>query len=388
MADHGLRIVIAGAGIAGLAAALRLQRDGHRVLVVERAAERRTGGYLVNLLGPGFDAADALGLAPALRERDQGIFTSRLVRADGSTKLTMPAALAQESIGSHALTVFRGDLEAVLFEALGDTAEPRFGTTITAVSDGAAGAGPLHIALSDGTEHDADLLIGADGLHSGVRELAFGPADDCLRSLGHAVIAFPMDGAPDGLPEQTASTFIDVGRTAAVFRPRDGAPSAFFTYRTSEAPRDPVEALNAHFGDLSGPVHEAARRSADTDDAYVDSVSQVVMDTWSRGGVVLLGDAAWCVSLFAGHGAGLALAGADRLARALADHPGDLGTALRTWESGLRSDVRTRQREARIGMARFAPPTRAHQRMQDLMIRALAAPILGPALLRVMNRTR
>ena len=82
--EHPLRIVIAGAGIAGLATALRLHRDGHRVLVAERAPARRTGGYLVNLLGPGFDAAERLGLVPALRERDQGIFTSLLVRADGS----------------------------------------------------------------------------------------------------------------------------------------------------------------------------------------------------------------------------------------------------------------------------------------------------------------
>ncbi|KXP03940.1 FAD-dependent oxidoreductase [Tsukamurella pseudospumae] len=384
MADHELRIVIAGAGIAGLAAALRLQRDGHRVLVVERAAERRTGGYLVNLLGPGFDAADALGLVPALRERDQGIFTSLLVRADGSTKTTMPAALAEQSLGSRALTVFRGDLEAVLFEALGGAAEVRFGTSVTAVTDGAAG--PLQVTLSDGSEHEADLLIGADGLHSGVRELVFGPKAQYVRDLGHAVIAFPMEAAPEGLPEQTASTFIDVGRTAAVFRPRGGAPSAFFTYRTDETPRGPVEALAEHFGDLSGPVHEAARWSADTDDAYVDSVSQVVMDAWSRGRVVLLGDAAWCVSLFAGHGAGLALAGADRLGAALLDHPGELSDAAREWETGLREEVRTRQRQARAGMARFAPPSRFHVHVQDLMIRALTAPVVGGLLMRGLHR--
>lgn len=382
--DRSLRVVIAGAGIAGLATALRLHRDGHSVLVVERAPARRSGGYLVNLLGPGFDAAETLGLVAALREHDQGIFTSRLVRADGSTRLTLPAALAEQSLGSRALTVFRGDLEAVLWDAIGGAVDVRFGTTVAAIDDADGG---LRVTLSDGTVDDADLLVGADGLHSGVRALAFGPAEDVVRDLRHAVAAFPLDAAPDGLPEQTASTFIDVGRTAAVFHPRSHVPSAFFTYRTETVDGSPAEALAAHFGDLSGPVHEAARRSAGAEDAYFDSVSQVVMDAWSRGRVVLVGDAAWCVSLFAGHGAGLAIAGADGLGRALTDHPGDLASALRTWEEELRPEVTTRQRQARAGMARFAPPSRLHLGAQNLMIRMLTVPVVGATLLRAMSRT-
>ena len=386
--EHSLRIVIAGAGIAGLATALRLHRDGHRVLVVERAPARRTGGYLVNLLGVGFDAADELGLVPALRTRDQGVFTSLLVRADGSTKLTMPAALAEQSLGSRALTVFRGDLEAALHDALDGAVEIRFGTTVT----GADEADGLRVTLSDGTVHDADLLVGADGLHSRVRDLAFGPAPEFVRDLQHAVAAFPLDAAPEGLPVQTASTFIDVGRTAAVFRPREHAPSAFFTYRTATAEADaagsPADALAAHFGDLTGPVHEAIRGAAGAEDGYFDSASQVVMDAWSSGRIVLVGDAAWCVSLFAGHGAGLALAGADRLGRALSEHPEDIRAALEAWEAGLRPEVAQRQRQARAGMARFAPPSRLHLGVQDLMIRALTAPLVGPALLRLMSRAQ
>ncbi|KXP10976.1 monooxygenase [Tsukamurella pulmonis] len=387
--DGPLRILIAGAGIAGLAAALRLRRDGHHVLLVERAPARRTGGYLVNLLGPGFDAAEALGLVPALRDRDQGIFSSVLVRADGSTKLTMPAALAEQSLGSRALTLVRGDLEAVLHDALDEGAPIRFGTTVTGI-DGPPD-GPLRITLSDGTEHEVDLLVGADGLHSGVRDLAFGPPGGYVRDLDHAVAAFPLDPPPAALPEQTAATFIDVGRTAAVFRPRRGVPSAFFTYRTTSASADvaggTASALAAHFGDLSGSVHEAVRRSAGVDGAYFDTVSQVVMGAWSAGRVVLLGDAAWCVSVFAGHGAGLALAGADRLGRAIADRPGDVAAALRSWEEDLRPEVAARQRHARAGMARFAPPSRLHLGAQNLMIRMLTAPVVGPSLLRAVSRT-
>ncbi|WP_019200427.1 FAD-dependent oxidoreductase [Tsukamurella sp. 1534] len=315
-----MHVLIAGAGIAGLATALRLTRDGHRVTIVERAPARRSGGYLVNLLGSGFDAAEALDLVSALREHDQGVFTSNLVRTDGTTRLRMPAALAETSLGDRAITLFRGDLESVLYESVRERAELRFGTTVTAVSD--HGADPVRVTLSDDTALDADLVIGADGLHSGVRRLVFGPDSDAVVPLDHVVGAVPLDSPPAGLAEQTADTFIDVGRTAAAFRPRGHRASVFFTYRTNAVDHDlaagPAAAVAERFGDLGGGLGEALDRAGDAGDVYFDAVSHVVLPSWSRGRVALLGDAAWCVSLFAGHGAGLALAGADRLGAALA----------------------------------------------------------------------
>src|SRR6187455_574323 len=109
------RAVIVGAGVAGLATALRLGRDGWDTVVVERAPARRSGGYVVNLLGPGYDAAERLGLLPALAERDLGLFTTVLTRADGRAKLTVPAEVAAAALGDRAVSVFRGDLEATLY---------------------------------------------------------------------------------------------------------------------------------------------------------------------------------------------------------------------------------------------------------------------------------
>ena len=127
------RAVIVGSGIAGLAAALRLGRDGWRPLVVERAPQRRSSGYMVNLLGSGYDAAERLGLIPALSERAVGLFTTVLVRADGRPKLTMPSTFAEAALGARTVMVFRGDLEATLYEAAREHAEFRFGTTVSAI---------------------------------------------------------------------------------------------------------------------------------------------------------------------------------------------------------------------------------------------------------------
>ncbi|NUQ86976.1 MAG: FAD-binding protein, partial [Glycomyces artemisiae] len=247
------RALIVGAGIAGLAAALRLHRAGWRTLVVERAPERRSGGYMINLVDGGFDAAEHLGLVPALKERDLGLFTSIIVSADGTAKFAVPEEIVAAAVGPRALTVFRGDLETVLYQAVRDTAEFRFGTTVTAIDQDAGG---VTAVLSDGRTERADLLVGADGLHSATRALVFGPEADHLVDMGHMVGALPLDRPPLGLDEGTGTTFIGVGRTAALISLGPGRSSAFFAYRTDDTAAQlelgAAQALSDAFGDLGG----------------------------------------------------------------------------------------------------------------------------------------
>jgi 2-polyprenyl-6-methoxyphenol hydroxylase-like FAD-dependent oxidoreductase len=113
---------------------------------------------------------------------------------------------------------------------------------------------------------------------------------------------------------------------------------------------------------------------SDPDSAYFDSVSQIAMDSWSRGRVVLIGDAAWCVTLFAGYGAALALSGADLLGEALDEHGDDIPAALADWELRLRPETNKRQATARRGIAQFAPPTKVHIWMNEMVMRAITLP--------------
>ncbi|MEU1748978.1 FAD-dependent oxidoreductase [Micromonospora arida] len=380
------RAVIVGAGIAGLATALRLHRDGWQVLVAERAPARRSSGYMVNLIGPGYDAAERLGLLPALSAADLGLFTTVLVHADGRPKFTVPSAIAEAALGKRALSVFRGDLESSLFEAVRDRVDIRFGTTVTTVDQH---TDHVRVELSDGTIAQADLLVGADGVHSATRTAVFGP--DFRVDLPYLVAAFPLTHPVPGVPESSATTYIGPGRTAAMVNLGPERSSAFFTYRSAEPTADlgsgPVDALRAAFGDLSGGVPDAIDHLAkDPASAYFDAVSQVVMPRWSAGRVVLLGDAAWCVTLFAGHGAALALAGADHLGAALRQHADDLPAALAQWETGLRPEVSKRQALARRGMAQYAPPSRFHVWMSDLTIRAITLPGISGLVRRGIER--
>ncbi|SDE05412.1 FAD-dependent monooxygenase [Glycomyces harbinensis] len=388
--DTGRRAIVIGAGIAGQAAALRLHRAGWRALVVERAPTRRSSGYMVNLVGTGYDAVERLGLLPALAEHDLGAFTSILVRADGSHKFAVPAAVVEAAIGTRMTTVFRGDLETVLHEAVRDSAEFRFGTTVRAIRSERDG---VEVELSDGTTERADLLVGADGLHSSVRRLAFGPESGFRVDLHHMVGAFPLSRVPRDLAEGSGTTFIGPRRTAAVVNLGPGRSSAFFTYRSTDTEADlksgPAQSLSRAFGDLGGGVPDAlAQLRDDPGAAYFDSVSQIAMDAWSRGRVVLLGDAAWCVTLFAGYGAALALTGADRLGGALEAHGGDVPAALADWEARLRPEVVKRQALARRGIVQFAPPTKAHIWMSEMMMRSMRLPGVRTLVRRSIQKAR
>ncbi|WP_280456953.1 FAD-dependent oxidoreductase [Nocardia carnea] len=382
------RVLVVGAGIAGLAAALRLHRQGWDVVLVERAPARRSSGYLVNLHGPGYDAAERLGLVPALAPRDIGFFTSIMVHADGREKFRLPAAVAEAAVGDRALSIFRGDLESALYDAVAGHAEIRFGTTVHTVTQN---ADEVDATLSDGTHIRADLLIGADGVHSRIRELVFGPETGYLVDLGHMVGAFPLEAPPEHVPEGAGTTFIGPGRTAAVMNLGPRRSSTFFAYRCADTRADlelgAAAALTRSFADLGGGVAAALHQlEADPAGAYFDSVGQVVMDRWSDGRIVLLGDAAWCVTVFAGYGAALALDGADRLGSALADHGENIPGALGTWEASLRGEVGKRQTLARRGMSRFAPPTRAHVLAGELMLRAIGLPGLRTLVQRSIQR--
>ncbi|WP_431883769.1 FAD-dependent oxidoreductase [Micromonospora gifhornensis] len=380
------RVVIVGAGIAGLAAAARLGRDGWRTTVVERAPGRRSSGYLVNLLGSGYDAAQRLGLLPALSDRALGSFSTVLVRADGRPKFTVPAALAEATLGPHAMTVFRGDLEAALYDAAREHTDFRFGTTVTAIEQD---ADRVRVTLSDGSTEEADLLVGADGVHSATRTSVFGA--QYRVDLPYVVAAVPLAEPVAEVPESSATTFIGPGRTAAVISLGPGRSSAFFTYRCEdpgwEVARGALDALRAAFADLGGGIPEALRQLAtDPASAYFDQVSQVVMPRWSDGRVLLLGDAAWCVTLFAGHGAALALAGADRLGTALNRPDQDIPTALAGWGAALRPEVVKRQALARRGMHQYAPPSRVHVWLNDVTMRAITLPGVRGVLRRAVER--
>ncbi|MBB6349999.1 FAD-dependent monooxygenase [Nonomuraea muscovyensis] len=368
-----MRAVIIGAGIAGLAAALRLSQIGWDSLIIERAPQRRSGGYAVTFGGIGYDAAERMGILPDLVKRS--FVTEELVyhRPDGRRRFSLTRETIVATTGPRSMTILRGDIETVLYERVHDRAEIRFGTTITAVDQDAHA---VRVTLSDGTVEQADLLIGADGLHSATRALLFGPERDFLLDMEHKVAVYMLDKRPAAIAPGTTGTLSSGGRTAAVISVGDGRNVAFFGYRTAHtAPgEDAATQLRRVYGDLGWVIPEALDGLGRADSVYFDTISQVVAPTWSRGRVVLLGDAAWCVTLFAGYGSALAVGGADRLGTELERHQGDVGAALAAWESALRPEVDKKQKLGRRVKGVYAPANPLLLWLTQLPLRLAALP--------------
>jgi 2-polyprenyl-6-methoxyphenol hydroxylase-like FAD-dependent oxidoreductase len=273
------------------------------------------------------------------------------------------------------MNILRGDVEAVLYEQVHDSTEIRFGTTVTNIDQDDAA---VHASLSDGTVEHADLLIGADGLHSTTRALVFGPEENYRLDLDHMVAVYMLDKRPAAITEGTTGTLSAGGRTIAVISVGDGRTVAFFGYRTDRSPGDPADdphtVLPRVYGDIGWVVPEILAGMRTAESIYFDTISQIVIDRWSHGRVVLLGDAAWCVTLFAGYGSALAVGGADLLGTTLYDNPDDLQTALTRWEAELRPEAERKQRLGRRVKSVYAPANPIALWLSQLPLRLAALP--------------
>ncbi|MEV5553972.1 FAD-dependent monooxygenase [Nonomuraea wenchangensis] len=362
------RALVVGLGIAGMSAAIGLRRAGWTPVIIERAAERRTGGYFIFLFPEGRQAAADLGISDHLHTRNpawkEGGNTWALDRR-GNPK---PELGFLDQPGPAA--VLRGDIEAALWQSITDDGvedpvEVRFATTPIEIIQGVDGVQVLLENAGSGAQYREtfDLVVGADGLRSTVRRMVFGPDEDYMTDWNAMVCAFQLkEHVPSFAPTDTV-VVPRARRAAWVFGFADHAPTTLLTYRTDDIQKQfsgsRIEQLRSVYSGMDDPVVRHILDSLeDAPDVLFDSVHQVKMPRWSSGRVVLLGDAAWCLTTYSGMGASASLCGGAALGKAMREHPDDLDDALNAWETGLRPFITEQQRTAKIKQQRFVPSSR------------------------------
>ncbi|MGW4483470.1 FAD-dependent monooxygenase [Amycolatopsis sp. NPDC004368] len=351
-------VLISGASIAGPALAYWLRDYGFAVTVVEKASALRAGGYPIDIRGTALGVVERMGLMPMLREAHVDTRRISFLDADGATI----AVLKPESIAGGEgldLEVRRGDLAEALYSTIREDVEFLFDDQVTALDDHDDG---VDVTLRSGRHRRFDLVVGADGLHSGVRALKFGPEEQFHRYLGYCFAGFTLpntfglhrEGVLWTVPGRGAALYAvgeseDIHGFLSFARPE--AP--FAAFRNPEAQRELVTDVFAADGWLIPRLVEAMRTS---DDLFFDVVSQIHLPRWSSGRVALVGDAAFAPSFLTGQGSSTALVGAYVLAGELSSNS-DHTAAFTAYEDTARPFVEANQALVSEGNATMFPAT-------------------------------
>ncbi|MGW2155191.1 FAD-dependent monooxygenase [Nonomuraea sp. NPDC001699] len=356
MRDHlkNTNILVSGASIGGPALAHLLARRGCNVTVVERAPALREGGQAVDFKGETHRTVlTRMGILDDVRRLQTGGTDQHFVDASGRTVAVMPGEFSGGDI-----EIRRGDLARLLYERTAGSCEYVFGDSITSLTETPGG---VHVTFERSAPRTFDLVVGADGIHSNVRRLAFGPESDYVDFLGHyyALVELDADFGPHG------QMYNEPGRMVAVGGPK---ATAFFVFASERLDYDRYDTEQhkailarayAGMGWRTPQVLDALRGAKEV---YLDSLSRVNIDRYSTGRVVLLGDAAYGNTL-GGFGTGLALVGAYVLAGELAAAGGDHRAAFAEYERQMRGYAKI----AKSGNAGpfLAPGTPARIRMRN-----------------------
>jgi 2-polyprenyl-6-methoxyphenol hydroxylase-like FAD-dependent oxidoreductase len=371
-------VLISGAGIAGPTLAFWLKAGGFEPTLIERAPTLRTGGYVIDFWGLGYDIAVRMGLSESINRIGYHMREVRIVDDRGDRITGFRPDVFRELTAGHYVTLGRSDLSRLLFEKIEDATEVIFDNEIADLQQSLDG---VQVQFERGAERRFDLVIGADGLHSCVRSLAFGPESQFERYLGYVVAAFE---APGYRPreEDVYLMYGQPGRMVGRFTLRDDRVLFIFVFAGDRGPLP--TALDQQQAMLRDRYREGKwecpRILAELDrthELYFDRVSQIRMDGWSRGRIALVGDAAFCVSLLAGQGSALAMISAYVLAGELTNASGRYEEAFASYKSILRSYIVTKQRGAERFGGAFAPRTRRGLWFRNQVIRAFAIPGLA-----------
>jgi len=376
-----MNILISGAGIAGPTLAYWLLQYGIKPTIVEESPALRRGGYVIDFWGAGFDIAERMGLSEEIKSNGYQMREVRIVNERGEQVAGFPAAAFARATRGRFTSLPRGDLASAIFRRIQDQSETMFGDSISSIEQSEAA---VHVRFESGQERDFDLVIGADGLHSRVRELVFGPQEKFEKYLGYKVAAFEAPGY-EPRDELTYVMYTQVGQQVGRFALRVNSTMFLFIFEDRSFGSRQPEDIDVN----KAILHERFERSGwecpqilealqHTKELYFDRVSQVRMNSrqglWTQGRVTLLGDAAFCVSLLAGQGSALAMVAAYILAGELYRSKGNYAEAFSRYQQLFAPFVAQKQKAALRFAGSFAPHSRLSLILRNKIMNLMRIP--------------
>lgn len=355
-----MKVLISGASMAGLSAAYWFACLGHHVTVVERANGLRPGGAPIDVRGRALGTAQRMGiLADIEREKVSIVEPAPVLDGSGTQVATLDLRwFANET--DEDVEITRDRLNRILLEAIPSSVEFRYNASIHSIADGPGGA---DVVLADGEHGRYHLVVGADGLHSNVRRLVFGPERDFVRHFGYyvALVDLPHD-------RQWQRAMLNIpGLTIAVRDAGDGPQGMMlaahaqldYDYRDLQGQRRLIDGFLSRVDAWQVPALRDAFMDPAASGFYFDSVSQTHMPSWIKGNAAVIGDAGHCAALLSGMGTTLAMVAAETLATTWTEHHGDAVAASADYHARLRPYVDQCQAFALQGAPIMVPTSQA-----------------------------
>ncbi|KQR44530.1 FAD-binding monooxygenase [Frigoribacterium sp. Leaf164] len=366
------KVLVSGAGFAGLTAAFWMHRLGYQVTIVERGAGLKRGGTPVDIKDDTVGIAERMGILEAIRAKSLPPRRTEFTNLNGGTDVLLEAEQALADDEECEYEIPRDDLLDILYGAVEGNVEVRFNDSITELTDGPDG---VRASFREGADSDFDLILGCDGNHSNVRKLRFGPEVDFTHFLHNYFTVTIVDESL--IPRDTTRILSTPGRTLMLNAYEDKTDIGFlfhsdeklaYDYHDEQEQKDIVRAA---FVDAGPQFTAFLDKGLSADSFYFDELTQTRMEHWSSGRVGLVGDAGYCASPAAGMGGSLAIIGATALYDAFVSTNGDIDAGFAEYEKQLRPVVEQIQAMAvNFGLATFFPETDEAIRARNSMLSA------------------
>ncbi len=370
-----MRVLIVGAGPAGLTLAYWLHKDGHTPVIIEKVPNIYTAGYMIDFAGSGWDVANRMGIIPHLEAVDHAVKEIVFKDSRGRTTAIMPTGKLYNAWGfkKRFLGLDRRDLVETLYHTVKSDVEIRFGTTLTAVCQSAEA---VTVTFSDGKEESFDLLVGADGIHSNVRGLVFGSEAEFADYLGYYVAAFYSPALIPDLPPNYLM-HVEPGVQVGVLPLSGEHWLSILIFKSEDKGHIPtaerLQILKDHVRGVGWITTDLLNSLPAETPIYMDTVTQIEMPSWSSNRVTLIGDAAYCMTLISGEGTSMAMAGAYFLAEELSQNA-DHHVAFQRYEQRLRPYIEQKQKKARNFAPTFVPTSEMRIALTQWAIRLIDLP--------------
>lgn len=380
------KILISGAGIGGLTLAYFLQKNGYQPIIIEKADSLRDGGYMIDFFSSGISVAEKMGILDQLQTKNHNSNIIIQQNEKGKKQFVLNMSGFRASLKGKLFNFLRTDLSDVLYEKIKGNVEIRFSTSIKSITQNEK---EVVVTFNDDRQEIFNIVVGADGLRSNVRSKIYPPEKVEELFLGYYVCAL----------EHNVSINVNKGEVISMLCPKrqimtydtgNGVSNSLFVFQSEKQKQlstmEEVEILKKEFADFASPVPEILDKASKKEKLFFDQVTQIrIHDKWYKDRVVLIGDAAFCITLLSGQGSSMAMTAAYVLSEQLNKYGENVTQAFENYERELRPMIETMQKKAVKNAATYVPSNKFNLSVRNLLAPLIFKKIFSPFLIKQLG---